>query len=56
MTAQGAPGAARIFHLALARDWDRPAIARAMAPHTIAATAHRYLDVCQDALSYRVKT
>jgi glycosyltransferase involved in cell wall biosynthesis len=41
---------------ALARDWDRPAIARAMAPHTIAATAHRYLDVCQDALSYRVKT
>ena len=41
---------------ALARDWDRPAIARTMDSHSIAATAHQYLEVCQDAASIKVST
>jgi glycosyltransferase involved in cell wall biosynthesis len=47
---------ARALGQALARDWDRPAIARTMADHTMAATARRYLDVCQDAISTQVPT
>jgi glycosyltransferase involved in cell wall biosynthesis len=38
----------------LARAWDRPAIARAMGDHTIASTARRYLEICQDAAQSKV--
>ena len=40
----------------LAREWDRPAIARAMAAYTIAGTARHYLDVCQNAVQSKVPT
>ena len=40
----------------LAREWDRPAIARAMGDHTIASTARRYLEICQDAAQSKVTT
>jgi glycosyltransferase involved in cell wall biosynthesis len=47
---------ARALEECLARDWDRLAIAGAMRPHSIAATARRYLGVCQDAIQARVPT
>jgi glycosyltransferase involved in cell wall biosynthesis len=47
---------ARALAECLARDWDRSAIAEAMRFHTIAATARRYLEVCQDAIQARVPT
>jgi len=40
---------AHALETALARGWDRQAIAEAMSSHTIAGTARRYLEVCQDA-------
>ena len=47
---------ARALEEALARDWDRCAIAGAMGSYTLAATARRYLDVCQEAIQAKVTT
>jgi len=47
---------ARALDEALTHTWDRPAIAQTMGGHTIAATARRYLEVCQDAISAKVPT
>jgi teichuronic acid biosynthesis glycosyltransferase TuaC len=47
---------ARGLEEALARGWDRREIAQAMDGYTIADTARRYLEVCQDAAQTRVPT
>jgi glycosyltransferase involved in cell wall biosynthesis len=46
------PELAATLRLALARDWDRPAIAAAMTPHTLDRTAERYLEICATAPAF----
>ncbi|HUS65773.1 MAG TPA: glycosyltransferase [Kofleriaceae bacterium] len=42
-------GLARVLREALARRWDREALARAMAPYDLDATARHYVDACAQA-------